>query len=100
MLTRYQRNRLLLVAGAALSATLFWFTGRWFDIPRYPDFAASLALQPQPVAVLLLTGFVLCICVALSTVVTSSVRFDAGLFTATVGWMALSVRGGPMRYVF
>ena len=100
MLTRYQRNRLLLIAAAALSYALFWCAGRWLDVPRHPDFEASLALQPRPAAVLLAVGCVIGVCVAVSTAVTSTVRLDAGLFAACVGLMALSVRGGPMRYVF
>jgi hypothetical protein len=100
MLTRYQRNRLLLIAAAAVSYALFWFAGAWLGVPRHRDFEASLALQPKSAAVLLGVGCVLAASVALATAVTSTVRFDAGLFASCVGLMALSVRGGPMRYVF
>jgi hypothetical protein len=98
-LARNRRKALLTVACAA-AVTLFWFAGRSFGIPRHAGFEASLALQPRPAAVLLLTGFVLWICVAVCTALTARVRLDAGLFSACIGLAALSVRGGPMRYVF
>ena len=100
MLTTYQRNRLLLLAAASCSAALFWGAGVWFGIPHYPGFEASLALQPRPALGALLVGFVLLLSVALSTAIAGTVRFDAGLFTAAIGLSALSIRGGPMRYVF
>jgi hypothetical protein len=94
------RSRFLLGTACAASMVLFWLAGRWFGIPRQPDYDASLALQPRAPAVLLLVGFVLWLCVALSTLIAGTVRFDAGLFAGAVGLMALSVRGGPMRYVY
>jgi hypothetical protein len=94
------RAKWILTAACAAAAALFWLAGRSFGIPRHPDFDASLALQPRPAAVLLLTGFLLWVCVAICTAMTSRVRLDAGLFAACVGLAALSVRGGPMRFEF
>ena len=93
------RAKAVLALACAAAALLFWVAGRWFGIPRHPGFEPSLILQPSPAAVLLLTGFVLWICVALCTVIATRVRFDAGLFAACVGLATLSIRGGPMRYV-
>ena len=94
------RSRWLLAVACAVSLLLFWLAGRWFGIPRSPGFEASLALQPRPAAVLVLVGMVLWIAVAVCTAITSRVRLDAGLFSACIGLAALSIRGGPMRYVF
>jgi hypothetical protein len=99
MLNRYQRNRLLLLSAVALSCALFWLAGKAFGIPEHAGYENSLALQPTAMLDMLLTGLVLCVCAALSTAITSSVRFEAGLFAAAVGLAALSIRGGPMRYV-
>src|SRR5215208_87650 len=94
------RGKAVMAVACTVAVLLFWLAGRYFGIPRHPDFEASLALQPRPAAVLLLTGFVLWICVAVCTAITSRVRLDAGLCTACIGLATLSVRGGPMRYVF
>ena len=100
MLNTYQRNRLLLLAAATCSAALFWLGGWWFGIPHYPGFEASLALQPHPVAALLLAGVMLALSVTICTGIAGTVRFDAGLFTACIGMTALSIRGGPVRFVY
>lgn len=94
------RSRLLLGTACVVSMGLFWLAGRWFGIPRHPDFEASLMLQPKPAAAMLLAGFTLWVCVALATAITARVRLDAGLCAACIGMAALSGRGGPMRYVF
>jgi hypothetical protein len=94
------RAKWILAVVCAAAVLFFWLAGRQFGIPRHPGFAGSLILRPHPAAVLLLTGFVLWICVALCTALTTRVRLDAGLFAACVGLAALSVRGGPARYVF
>lgn len=98
-LSTYQRNRLLLTIAATLAGLLYWFAGRWFRIPDHADYEASLALQPNAAAALLLTGLVLFVATGVGTVVAGSIRFDAGLFAGAVGLAALSARGGPMRYV-
>ena len=98
-LSPYQRNRLLLTTAATLACLMFWFAGQWFHVPEHPGHEISLALQPSPTAVLLLTGVVLCAATAVGTIVAGSIRFDAGLFAGAIGLAALSSRGGPMRYV-
>ena len=99
MLTRYQRNRLLLLTAMAVSCTLFWLSGRTFGIPEHVGYEDSLALQPSALLDMLVTGLVLLACTALSTAIVGTVRFEAGLFAGAVGLTALSVRGGPVRYV-
>jgi hypothetical protein len=76
-----------------------WLAGRWFGIPAHPGYEMSLMLQPTPAAALLLTGIAICAATAIATVIAGSIRFDAGLFGASVGLVALANRGGPMRYV-
>ncbi|HZN67918.1 MAG TPA: hypothetical protein VFB66_21715 [Tepidisphaeraceae bacterium] len=99
MLTRYQRNRLLLLTAMAVSCTLFWLSGRTFGIPEHVGYEDSLALQPSALLDMLVTGVTLLVCTALSTAIVGTVRFEAGLFAGAVGLTALSVRGGPVRYV-
>jgi hypothetical protein len=99
MLTRYQRNRLLLLTAMAISCALFWLAGRTFGIPEHVGYEDSLALQSSAMLDMLVTGLTLLVCTALSTAIVGTVRFEAGLFAAAVGLTALSVRGGPMRYV-
>jgi len=94
------RRKVLLAAACAVAVVLFWLASRQFGIPRSVDAEASLALQPRPAAVLLLTGFVFWIVAAVCTAMTTRVRLDAGLFSACIGLATLSGRGGPMRYVF
>lgn len=76
---------------------MFWFAGRWFEVPYPPREAGALLLQQMPVGALLLAGVVLGACVLLATLITSTVHFDAGLACATFGLSALSIRGGLMR---
>jgi hypothetical protein len=39
------------------------------------------------------------LCVLLGTLIAGTVRFDAGLFVASIGLSALSIRGGPIPCV-
>ena len=99
LLNSYQRARLLLVSAAVLCYCVFWWTGRFLDIPAHQGFAASLLQQPVAAVVLLIIAVVFVLCVALGTAVAGVVRFNAGLAAAGIGLMALSVRGGSSRYV-
>ena len=93
------RAKAILTIACAACAVMFWLAGRWFGIPEHPGYEASLALQPGAAADLLLTALVVIVATAIGTAIAGTVRFDAGLFAAAVGLAALSVRGGPMRYV-
>jgi len=99
MLNSYHRNRILLGLSVVVSFVLFWFAGKLFAIPVEPGFSASLLQQPSPTITLLIVAVVLIVSVLVSTLVAGSIRFDAGLFGAVLGLSALSLRGGPMRYV-
>lgn len=99
MLNTYQRTRLLLLCGAIASFVLFFFAGRLFNIPVHPRFEMSLMQQPHVVVDYLVIAVVFVLSVLLGTLIAGSIRFDAGLFVACLGLVALSTRGGPMRCV-
>src|SRR5687767_470524 len=94
LLSPYQRARLLLVTAAVVCFCVFWWVGRFFDIPSHPGHEVSLLQQPHAVVALVMTWITLVVCVALGTAVAGVIRFNAGLVAAGVGLMALSVRGG------
>ena len=99
MLGSYQRARLLLAIASLASFALFWLAGAAFDIPLVRGSSASLLGQPSPLLDLIVTLILTIGCVLVGTVVAGSIRFDAGLAAAAIGLTALSLRGGPMRYV-
>jgi hypothetical protein len=90
------RPRFLLVVGLALSAAAFVFASRTFRVPAAPHFDASLLAQPSPRGSLGVVALTLLAGVVVSTVIAGTIRFDAGLFCATAGMIALSVRSGRM----
>jgi hypothetical protein len=45
ILNPYQRARLLLLIGAAISFFVFWYGGKWGRVPEYPGYQASLFLS-------------------------------------------------------
>ena len=93
------RQRALLTIGAVGSYLIFGAIGRFFGIPQLPDYDASLLTQPSPLVVVLITGVTLVACVLLCTFIAGRIHFEAGLFCAAIGMIALSTRGGPMRDV-
>ena len=98
MNNRYHLNRILLAVATALSFAMFWFVGGWFNIPIHRGFNASLFTQPSAVSSLLVVALAILVSVVISTLVAGSVRTDAGLFCTALGLMAMSIRGGPIRY--
>jgi len=97
MLTR--RQKWMLIGAAIACCGLIWLLSTALTVPEYPGYSMSILQQPSPVAaiILMLVGF--SICVVLGGVIARSVRFDAGLWCAAAAMVALSARGGPMRYV-
>lgn len=93
------RQRILLTLGAVGAYLIFALIGRFFAIPYLPDYQAALLTQPAPLVAVMITGVTLVACVLLCTLITGRIHFEGGLFCATIGMFALSVRGGPMRYV-
>jgi hypothetical protein len=95
----HTRDRLLLLCGIVVSYAIFHFIGRAFRIPELRDFQASLLGNASPVLTLVVTLVTLIACVLVSSLIAGTVHFEAGLFCACAGMLALSTRGGPMRYV-
>ena len=93
------RERILLTLGAVGSYLAFAAIGRFFRIPQLPDYQAALLTQPSPLVAVLIAGVTLIACVLLCTLITGRIHFEAGLFCAAIGMVALSTRGGPMSYV-
>ncbi len=98
MNNRYHLNRILLAIASAISFAMFWFVGSWFNIPVNRGFNASLLTQPSAVSSMLVIALAILVSVVICTLVAGSVRADAGLFCTALGLMAMSIRGGPMRY--
>jgi hypothetical protein len=71
----------------------------WFAIPALPGFDGSLLRQPSPVLAILMIAIFLPICTLLGTFLAGAIRFEAGLFAATMGLMTVSLRGGTMQSV-
>src|ERR1041384_4138171 len=101
MLSSYYRARLLLAIASMLCFALFWWMGNAFGIPAHRHLGASLLWQGSFTVVgdLLLTLITFVLAVVLATGIAGSVRFDAGFFAATLGLLALSLRGGPLSAV-
>ena len=95
----HTRDRILLATGSILSYIAFWLMGKAFSIPQVPHFAASLLGLPAPLLAIFLTLLTLVGSVVVATFIARIVHFEAGLFCAAIGILALSIRGGPMRYV-
>ncbi|HYO10322.1 MAG TPA: hypothetical protein VER17_15240 [Tepidisphaeraceae bacterium] len=93
------RDRILLFTGAVASYWIFAGVASLFSIPWYRDYQASLTGQPAPALALLVAAVVLLGCVVLTSLFAGLVHFEGGLFCAALGMLALSARGGPMRYV-
>ena len=56
LLSPYQRARLLLATAAVLCFCLFWWIGRFFDIPAHPGHEISLLLQPHASVAIVITA--------------------------------------------
>ena len=95
----YQRARLLLSLAAVIAFILFWYLGHWFHIPFDLNYDDSLLLQPSAAMAYLIVIVGLGLSVVVGTVIAGPIRYDAGLCTAGLGLLALSVRGGPVRYI-
>jgi hypothetical protein len=95
----YQRARFLLSLSAVIAFILFWKLGHWFHIPFDLNYDGSLLLQPSAATAFVVVIVGLALSVIVGTIIAGPIRYDAGLCTAGLGLLALSVRGGPIRYV-
>lgn len=98
MISSYQRARFLLSVGSIGAFVLCWFVAAVVGIPAHPDYNASLLQQPSPVVALFVALVLIVACALLGSAVAGTVRYEAGLATAAIGILALSIRGGEMSY--
>jgi hypothetical protein len=97
-ISSYQRARFLLSIASIASFALCWFAGAAFGIPANPKYDVSLLNQPSPAIALFVTLVLTVACALIGSVIAGTIRFEAGLATSAIGLLALSVRGGPIRY--
>jgi hypothetical protein len=94
-----RRTKILLLAGFAVSIAAFELASRIFGVPINPGFGGNLLGGASPISSVLVVGVTLLVCVLLSTLIAGTVRFDAGLFCATLGMFIISCRAGTMGSV-
>ena len=97
--TPYRRTQFFVLVASILGFLLFWWAGRVLGIPEQMGYAASLLQQSHSPLDLLATYVLFGVCLVLGTLIAGWTWFFAGLFSATIGLIAFSARGGPMRYV-
>jgi hypothetical protein len=90
------RPKILLLVALVLAAAAFVFASRTFRVPASTHFGGSLLAQPSPFVSLAVVGVTLLATVLFATLIAGTIRFDAGLFCATAGMIALSIRSGRM----
>ncbi|MGB7158410.1 MAG: hypothetical protein WBD40_10125 [Tepidisphaeraceae bacterium] len=98
-ISSYQRARFLLTVASLASFALCWFAGAAMGIPAHRDYEVSLLSQPSPAIALFVTLVLTIGCALLGSAIAGTIRYEAGLATAAIGLTALSIRGGPVRYV-
>ena len=96
LFSAYHRARLLMLCGLVVSAVVFVFASRLFHVPTFGHFGGSLLADASPMTSLIVVGVALLAAVLLSTLIAGTIRFDAGLFCATAGMSAVSMRSGRM----
>ncbi len=93
------RDRTLLSIGSITSFWIFWTVGGLVGFPRDYGYNASILCQPSAILIMITAAVVLVACVLMTSFFANVVHFEAGLFCAAIGMLALSIRGGSMRYV-
>lgn len=97
--TPYRRTQAIVILASLLCIGLFWEGGAWLGIPPVLRFDGSLLAQPHWPLAIIATYIMLLIAAAIGTVVAGWSWFFAGLFTAAIGLVTLSVRCGTLHYV-
>lgn len=88
-------ERLRLLIGALVAFGLFRLAGEWLRLPLVPQFSASL-LQDGAILGLIAVAVLFVVVTVLATVIVGRFRFEAGLFCAAVGLIAIPTRGGEI----
>lgn len=92
------RDWIVIITASVVSCLLFIGAGRWLGIPPQPGYQPIVLMQSGAVLTLLLSGLILCACVAIGTIIARSARQDAGFFAACIGLCALAIRFGEVHF--
>jgi hypothetical protein len=91
--------RSVVSAAALIAAGLFVWGTRMFGLPVLPGFDGSILAQPSAFAAIAIVAVLLVISALVGTVLAGAIHFEAGIFAAACGLVALSLRGGTMQAV-
>ncbi len=100
ILSPHRRAQFFVTLAVLVCVVLFWWTGKLLHIPVHRSYEDSVFQQPHWLLVYLVIAVLFCACVAIGTILAGHAWFYAGLFSAALGLAALSMRGGPSRYVY
>jgi hypothetical protein len=98
MLNEHQRARLLLYLTAAAALGFGWLLSGWFGLPEHQGFGGSLLHESSPLAALVQAAVIAAIGGAIGAVLMGRVHFEATILGAAFALLAISLRGGPVRY--
>jgi hypothetical protein len=91
--------RVGLIAAVAINCAIITVGSRWLRLPALPGFDGSILHQPSPLAAFAAIAILLLIATLVGTVVAGAVRFEAGLFAATLSLVTISFQCGTMQSV-
>jgi hypothetical protein len=95
--TSSTRSKILVGTASAFAFVLCWWAGKFFHVPTFKGFSASLLTQPAWLTSVLIVAVTFAICAGIGMLIAGRVRPDAGVVVACLGWLAFTTRGGPMR---
>ena len=91
--------RIALTLAAGVSCLIFAGACKLFQLPPLPGFDGSLFLQPSPFTTIIIIAVLVLISTLVGTVLAGAVHFEAGLFAAAFGMIAISLRCGTIQSV-
>ena len=97
--TSHRRTQALVLIASVVCVLVFWCGGALVNVPAEPGFQGSLLQQHNWFLAIVATDVLLACSIVLGSLIAGRSWFFAGLFAAVIGLTALSVRGGPSRYV-
>jgi len=95
----YRRTQALVLIASVVSAVIFWEVAARLGIPPIARLEGSLIEQAQVPLAFIATYVLYFVAVAIGILIAGRSWFFAGIFSASVGLTALSIRCGPMRHV-
>jgi hypothetical protein len=97
ILAPYTRARLLLLIGIIVCGAMYWWVGDTFHFPS--SLSASFMQQPSVAPLLVTFAVVFFAATLVGIAIAGTVRFDAGIFCASLALTVLSLRAGTMHDV-